>query len=59
MKQGIVASGIQYYVQGIVMRTMGPVFVTAFNPLRMIIVSVLAFFVLSEKLHLGRYPLQS
>ncbi|KAK4276745.1 hypothetical protein QN277_014858 [Acacia crassicarpa] len=50
---GIVTSGIQYYVQGVVMKTMGPVFVTAFNPLRMIIVTALACFLLSEQLHLG------
>ncbi|XP_028757545.1 WAT1-related protein At4g08290 [Neltuma alba] len=50
---GIVASGIQYYVQGVVMKTMGPVFVTAFNPVRMIIVTILASFLLSEQLHLG------
>ncbi|XP_054799131.1 WAT1-related protein At4g08290-like [Prosopis cineraria] len=50
---GIVTSGIQYYVQGVVMRRMGPVFVTAFNPLRMIIVTSLACLLLSEQLHLG------
>ncbi|KAL5071077.1 hypothetical protein RYX36_021964 [Vicia faba] len=50
---GIVTSAIQFYVQGSVIKTMGPVFVTAFNPLRMIIVTALACIVLSEKLHLG------
>lgn len=55
MLQGIVTSAIQFYVQGMVIKTTGPVFVTAFNPLRMIIVTALACIVLSEKLHLGRY----
>ncbi|CAJ1971864.1 unnamed protein product [Sphenostylis stenocarpa] len=50
---GIVTSAIQFYVQGMVIKTTGPVFVTAFNPLRMIIVTALACLVLSEKLHLG------
>ncbi|XP_047176389.1 WAT1-related protein At4g08290-like [Vigna umbellata] len=50
---GIVTSAIQFYVQGMVIKTTGPVFVTAFNPLRMIIVTALACIVLSEKLHLG------
>ncbi|KHN37175.1 hypothetical protein glysoja_037299 [Glycine soja] len=30
---GIISSGITYYVQGIVMQKKGPVFVTAFSPL--------------------------
>ncbi|KAL2317790.1 hypothetical protein Fmac_031666 [Flemingia macrophylla] len=50
---GIVTSAIQFYVQGMVIKTTGPVFVTAFNPLRMIIVTALACLVLKEKLHLG------
>ncbi|CAK9158337.1 unnamed protein product [Ilex paraguariensis] len=50
---GIVASAVGYYVQGVVMKTRGPVFVTAFNPLCMIIVAALGSVVLAEKLHLG------
>ncbi|KAH1127455.1 hypothetical protein GYH30_016165 [Glycine max] len=30
---GIISSGITYYVQGIVMQKKGPIFVTTFNPL--------------------------
>ncbi|XP_058089590.1 WAT1-related protein At1g21890-like [Magnolia sinica] len=51
---GIVCSGIAYYVQGIVMKERGPVFVTAFNPLCMVIVAVLGSLILSEELRLGR-----
>ncbi|MFQ6639803.1 hypothetical protein Gotur_016810 [Gossypium turneri] len=50
---GIVCSGIAYYVQGIVSRARGPVFVTAFSPLCMIITAALGAFVLNEKVHLG------
>ncbi|XP_019459450.1 PREDICTED: WAT1-related protein At4g08290-like [Lupinus angustifolius] len=50
---GIVSSGISYYVQGLVMQSRGPVFLTAFNPLCMIIVSALGSFFLGEHLHLG------
>ncbi|XP_028118499.1 WAT1-related protein At4g08290-like isoform X2 [Camellia sinensis] len=50
---GVISSGITYYVQGLVMKTRGPVFVTVFNPLCMIIVAVLGSIILAEKLHLG------
>ncbi|KAJ1376897.1 EamA domain [Sesbania bispinosa] len=50
---GIVTSGVQYYIQGMVIKTMGPVIVTAFNPLRMIIVTAMACIILSEQLYLG------
>ncbi|XP_062098361.1 WAT1-related protein At4g08290 [Humulus lupulus] len=50
---GVVSSGITYYVQGLVMKTRGPVFVTAFNPLCMVIVAILASIILAEKIHLG------
>ncbi|KAI4339718.1 hypothetical protein MLD38_024628 [Melastoma candidum] len=50
---GVVSSGITYYVQGLVMKSRGPVFVTAFNPLCMIIVTILGSVILSEKLYLG------
>ncbi|XP_047979701.1 WAT1-related protein At2g37460-like [Salvia hispanica] len=51
---GIFCSGIAYYVQGVVMKKRGPVFVTAFSPLSMIIVAFLSSFILSEKMYLGR-----
>ncbi|KAK4373571.1 hypothetical protein RND71_008955 [Anisodus tanguticus] len=52
--QGIVNSGIGYYVSGLIMNVKGPVFVTAFNPLNMIIVAIMGSFILSEQLNLGR-----
>ncbi|EPS58955.1 hypothetical protein M569_15858, partial [Genlisea aurea] len=51
---GIFCSGIAYYVQGVVMKERGPVFVTAFSPLSMVIVAVLSSFILGEKMFLGR-----
>lgn len=50
---GIVCSGVAYYVQGIVSRQRGPVFVTAFNPLCMIITAVMGSIILKEEITLG------
>ncbi|KAH1246473.1 WAT1-related protein [Glycine max] len=49
----VCALGITYYVQGIVMHKKGPVFVTAFSPLMMIIVAIMGAFILAEKIYLG------
>ncbi|KAI3447662.1 hypothetical protein Pfo_004327 [Paulownia fortunei] len=51
---GILCSAIAYYVQGVVMKERGPVFVTAFSPLGMVIVAVLSSFILAEQMYLGR-----
>ncbi|TQD93040.1 hypothetical protein C1H46_021354 [Malus baccata] len=51
---GIMCSGIAFYIQGIVMKERGPVFVTAFNPLSLIIVAVMSSFILAEIMYLGR-----
>lgn len=50
---GVVCSGIAYYVQGVVNRERGPVFVTVFSPLCMIITAALGALILHELLHLG------
>ncbi|KAK9289641.1 hypothetical protein L1049_007799 [Liquidambar formosana] len=50
---GIVSSSIAYYVQGLVMQKRGPVFVTAFSPLMMIIVAIMGSFILAEKIFVG------
>lgn len=55
--QGIVSSSIAYYVQGLVMQKRGPVFVTAFSPLMMIIVAIMGSFILAEKIYVGGYGL--
>ncbi|KAG8374951.1 hypothetical protein BUALT_Bualt10G0048900 [Buddleja alternifolia] len=51
---GIVSSGITYYVSGVIMKEKGPVFVTAFNPLAMVIVAVLSSFILAEQMDVGK-----
>ncbi|XWS25160.1 hypothetical protein CRYUN_Cryun27aG0046600 [Craigia yunnanensis] len=50
---GVVCSGIAYYAQGVVIREQGPVFVTAFSPLCMIITAALGSIILAENIHLG------
>lgn len=47
------SSSLAYYVQGLVMEKIGPVFVTAFSPLMMIIVAIMGFFILDEKIYIG------
>ncbi|XP_038903714.1 WAT1-related protein At5g07050-like isoform X2 [Benincasa hispida] len=50
---GIVTSGVAYYVQGLVMKTKGPVFVTAFGPMVIVIVAFMGHFILAEKIYVG------
>ncbi|CAH9086217.1 unnamed protein product [Cuscuta epithymum] len=50
---GVVCSGIAYYLQSVVNRTHGPVFVTAFSPLSMVVTAFLAAIILAENVHLG------
>ncbi|KAI4386594.1 hypothetical protein MLD38_004514 [Melastoma candidum] len=50
---GIVSSSIAYYVQGLVMKKRGSVFVTAFSPPMMIIVAIMGSFILEEKIYPG------
>ncbi|CAD5313407.1 unnamed protein product [Arabidopsis thaliana] len=50
---GVICSGVAYYVQGVVMRERGPVFVATFNPLCVVITAALGVVVLSESIHLG------
>ncbi|KAK7279440.1 hypothetical protein RJT34_24493 [Clitoria ternatea] len=51
---GIACSGVGYYLQGVVLETRGPVFVTAFSPLCMVIVAIMSYFILAEQVFLGR-----
>lgn len=50
---GVVTSGIAYYLQGVCMRSKGPVFASAFSPLMMIIVAIMGSIILSENIFLG------
>ncbi|CAH2072830.1 unnamed protein product, partial [Thlaspi arvense] len=51
---GGLVSGLAYYVIGWTSKERGPVFVSAFNPLSMVIVAILSSFVFLEELYLGR-----
>uniref|UniRef100_M4CX63 WAT1-related protein n=1 Tax=Brassica campestris TaxID=3711 RepID=M4CX63_BRACM len=51
---GGLVSGLAYYAIGWASKKRGPVFVSAFNPLSMVIVARLSSFVFLEKLYLGR-----
>nr|GMD86095.1 WAT1-related protein At2g39510-like [Ipomoea batatas] len=51
---GVICSGVAYYISGVVMKDKGPVFVTAFNPLSMIIVAIMGSFILAEQLDFGK-----
>lgn len=50
---GVVCSGIAYYIQSVISRARGPVFLTAFSPLSMVITAILAAIILAEQVHLG------
>ncbi|CAL5404525.1 unnamed protein product [Camellia sinensis] len=50
---GIIGSGVSYCISGVVMKEKGPVFVTAFNPLSMVIIAIIGSFVLAEQIHVG------
>jgi hypothetical protein len=52
--QGIACSGVLYFVQGVVVKSRGPVFVTAVSPLCTVIVAIMGYFILAEELFLGR-----
>ncbi|GAB2217707.1 hypothetical protein Drorol1_Dr00000911 [Drosera rotundifolia] len=50
---GVICSGLIIFIQLWVTEEKGPVFVTMFNPLSTILVSVIAYFILGEKLYVG------
>lgn len=56
--QGLICSGVAYYVSGVIMKDKGPVFVTSFNPLNMVIVAGMSSFILAEQLNVGKYVFQ-
>ena len=52
--QGVACLGFTIYIQGLIMKQNGPVFVTTFNPLSTILVAILGSFILSKIMYLGR-----
>ncbi|KAI4351095.1 hypothetical protein L6164_005481 [Bauhinia variegata] len=51
---GVVCSGVGYFFQGVILKDKGPVFVSVFSPLSMVIVAIMASFVLGEEIYTGR-----
>ncbi|OMO58901.1 Drug/metabolite transporter [Corchorus capsularis] len=51
---GGLVSAFAIYTMGSVMKKRGPVFVSAFNPLSMVIVAILGSFFLAEEMYMGR-----
>ncbi|TQD73433.1 hypothetical protein C1H46_041019 [Malus baccata] len=51
---GVVCSGITVFIQLWCTKQKGPVFVTMFSPLATVLVAVTAYFILGERLHVGR-----
>ncbi|XP_062087354.1 WAT1-related protein At2g39510-like [Humulus lupulus] len=51
---GTFRSGLGYYIQVLVIKLKGPVLVTAFNPVGLVIVAIMSSFILSEQMYLGR-----
>ncbi|RID73358.1 hypothetical protein BRARA_B00511 [Brassica rapa] len=51
---GGLVSGLSYYITGWASKERGPVFVSAFNPLSMVIVAILSSFIFLEKMYIGR-----
>ncbi|XP_058077962.1 WAT1-related protein At4g08300-like isoform X5 [Magnolia sinica] len=53
LMQGVVVSGLIFYIQLWCTKEKGPVFITTFNPLAALLIALLAYFALGEKLHMG------
>ncbi|GFP85760.1 wat1-related protein at2g39510 [Phtheirospermum japonicum] len=51
---GVIPSGITYYLSGVIMKEKGPVFVTAFNPLSMVIFAIMSSFIFTEQMTVGK-----
>ena len=56
--QGIVASGIVVVIIAWCIKKRGPLFVSVFCPLQLVLVDIAAYLMLDEKLYLGRYSLK-
>ncbi|XP_019056852.1 PREDICTED: WAT1-related protein At2g37460-like [Tarenaya hassleriana] len=50
---GIVCSGLAYYIGGLAMKDRGPVFVNSFSPLCMMIVAFMSSIIFKERMYLG------
>lgn len=55
LAQGIIGSGVSITLITWCVRMRGPLFVSVFNPLMLVLVALAGSMILDEKLHLGRY----
>lgn len=55
LTQGTVTSGVMYVAYSWCLRRKGPLFVSIFSPLMLVIVAFAGSTILDEKLYLGRY----
>lgn len=55
--QGIVTSGLMVIVTAWCVRMRGPMFVSIFNPLSLVLVAIAGSLLLDENLYAGRYGL--
>ncbi|CAA0842231.1 WAT1-related protein [Striga hermonthica] len=51
---GVIVSGLTYHMSMVIMKEKGPVFVTAFSPLSMVIVAFLSSFIFAEQMTIGK-----
>ncbi|XP_057853596.1 WAT1-related protein At5g07050 [Cryptomeria japonica] len=50
---GVIGTGVAYYLQGLCMKTKGPVFATAFIPLTMVFTAIMDSIILHQRIYLG------
>lgn len=55
MEQGTLGSGVMFTLVAWCVRMRGPLFVSVFNPLLLVIVAIAGSLLLEEKLHVGMY----
>ena len=53
--QGIVGSGIAFAAMSWCIQSRGPLFVSMFSPLMLVVVAIVGWAILEEKIHVGRY----
>ncbi|XP_025884597.1 WAT1-related protein At2g37460-like [Solanum lycopersicum] len=51
---GIFGSGLAYYIQGVILEDRSSLFISAFNPLNILIVAIISSIILQEQMNLGR-----
>lgn len=55
LSQGIVGSGIGFSVMAWCIQVRGPLYVSMFSPLLLVVVAIVGWAILGEKIRVGRY----